>query len=157
LEQASEPRFHFESTDSLDGSLDASLSDETRNLALEALTTIRDLSVDEAESLLLDAAFPAKRSAASAGSHGPLPRPLGEATDWFSPARDFPRRCPQSRWRLAPRAQLGFFRENPVPECPRRGCLDVAAVRQDDNQDAPHGAPACGAPSRDVLRSAGIQ
>src|SRR5262249_33932383 len=34
-------------------------SDETRDVALEALTTIRDLGVDEAESLLLDAAFPA--------------------------------------------------------------------------------------------------
>jgi hypothetical protein len=34
-------------------------SDETRDVALEALTTIRDLGVDDAESLLLDAAFPA--------------------------------------------------------------------------------------------------
>jgi hypothetical protein len=34
-------------------------SDETRDVALEALTTIRGLGVDEAESLLLDAAFPA--------------------------------------------------------------------------------------------------
>jgi tetratricopeptide (TPR) repeat protein len=32
--------------------------DETRDVAFEALTTIRDLSVREAESLLLDAAFP---------------------------------------------------------------------------------------------------
>ena len=35
-------------------------SDETRDVALEALTTIRDLGVDEAESLLLDAEFPAE-------------------------------------------------------------------------------------------------
>jgi hypothetical protein len=34
-------------------------SDETRDVALEALTTIRELGVDEAESRLLDAAFPA--------------------------------------------------------------------------------------------------
>jgi hypothetical protein len=34
-------------------------SDETRDVALEALTTIRDQGVDDAESLLLDAAFPA--------------------------------------------------------------------------------------------------
>jgi hypothetical protein len=32
--------------------------EETRDVAVEALTTIRGLSVDEAESLLLDAAFP---------------------------------------------------------------------------------------------------
>jgi hypothetical protein len=31
----------------------------TRDVALEALTTIRDLGLDDAESLLLDAAFPA--------------------------------------------------------------------------------------------------
>jgi hypothetical protein len=35
-------------------------SDETRDVALEALTTIRDLGADEAESLLLDAEFPAE-------------------------------------------------------------------------------------------------
>jgi hypothetical protein len=35
-------------------------SDDTRDVALEALTTIRDLGVDEAESLLLDAEFPAE-------------------------------------------------------------------------------------------------
>jgi hypothetical protein len=34
-------------------------ADETHGVAHEALTTIRDLRVDEAESLLLDAAFPA--------------------------------------------------------------------------------------------------
>jgi hypothetical protein len=34
--------------------------DETRDVALEALTTIRDLGADDAESLLLDAAFPAE-------------------------------------------------------------------------------------------------
>jgi hypothetical protein len=34
--------------------------DETRDVPLEALTTIRDLGVDDAESLLLDAAFPAE-------------------------------------------------------------------------------------------------
>ena len=34
-------------------------ADETHDVALEALTTIRELGVDEAESLLLDAAFPA--------------------------------------------------------------------------------------------------
>jgi tetratricopeptide (TPR) repeat protein len=33
--------------------------DETRDVALEALTIIRDLRIDKAESLLLDAAFPA--------------------------------------------------------------------------------------------------
>jgi hypothetical protein len=33
--------------------------DETRDVALEALLTIRGLSIDEAESLLLDAALPA--------------------------------------------------------------------------------------------------
>jgi hypothetical protein len=33
--------------------------DETHDVALEALTTIRGLSRDEAESLLRDAAFPA--------------------------------------------------------------------------------------------------
>jgi hypothetical protein len=35
-------------------------SDETRDVAHEALTTIRDPGVDDAESLLLDAAFPAE-------------------------------------------------------------------------------------------------
>jgi eukaryotic-like serine/threonine-protein kinase len=35
------------------------IEDEARNVALEALTAIRDLGIDEAESLLLDAAFPA--------------------------------------------------------------------------------------------------
>lgn len=35
------------------------IEDEARDVALEALTTIRDLGIDEAESLLLDAAFPA--------------------------------------------------------------------------------------------------
>jgi hypothetical protein len=34
-------------------------SDETRDVALKALTTIRDLGVDEAEALLLDTEFPA--------------------------------------------------------------------------------------------------
>jgi hypothetical protein len=50
---------------------------------------------------------------------------------------------------------LGILRENPVPKCPRRGCLEVAAVRRGDNQDAPHGAPRSGAPCADVLRFAG--
>ena len=50
---------------------------------------------------------------------------------------------------------LRIFFENPVPEYPRRGCLEVAAVRQDDNQDAPHEAPTSRAPCSDVLRFAG--
>jgi hypothetical protein len=35
-------------------------ADETHGVARGALTTIRDLGVDDAESLLLDAAFPAE-------------------------------------------------------------------------------------------------
>jgi hypothetical protein len=44
----------------------------------------------------------------------PSVSPSTEGDRWSSPSRDF-----------------GFFFENPVPECPRRACLQVAAMRRD--------------------------